>query len=974
MLIFGESYWRNYPRMRIQKKDIDYLLLLVIALIGLMPLILGTGSMKWDTIDLYQPWKYYITESINNGILPLWMPFANSGFAQMSDPGTWYPLSWILGLFGKYGLHMVGIEYVLHLFIAGAGFYKLSQYYGINRRVRILLAVSYMFSGFFVSNAQHNGWINSAAWLPFVFYFFLQLQKRPSFVPAVQLAIVVFLSLSGGYPGIFILTGYTLLFTFAGATLKKIYKENVRAWKKTGIYFSVAVMLFFIFSLPVLISSFEASREITRGSSMPLERVLVGSLTLPSLLSFVFPYTLAKGSEAFFLDNLTILNSFWGFISLLTLVFSLFSKKADRRVYTFAFLGLLFLAIALGKDLPVRRWLYYLLPFMGHTRFPATARIFSILFFLLAAGLGYERLFKDKNQVTAFLKYVLIVSISLFAGLVYLVVATDISHLPLLFEEGFWAFTIKASLTEKILLQGGIFFVEMMILQIFKKYWKTILPAIVILEMVISVQLNMGATIITHKSPFPTDKIINNLPDDYPIPDVNLPQYKTDDDFFRYRLPLIKYNYGIFYKIPSMDGNSPYGYRTYAKAHENGDLKKALNHPLVYFSPATSGVDSAQIQSTIRIEKYNPNEIDLIADMPSKGEIVFLQNKQRHWEATIDGNQAEISPFLTTFMAVSIPAGRHRIRFQYRPKAVIYGFYAGYSLLLLAILFLGLRWVLTRYRKRDFLSVTLVSIALVLTGVFIRKNFAKRKSSDDLYAFIAKEIRELQHEKGNDNVAIMANTDKKTAFANAQYIRNLTECGWCNIDSLLTRFDEPYLVYTAANVVPHQGIFDLIKAKYPTQVYAKKQGNAAVYLFQKESRPHEEQALSFDSLGVQTDSINTMPTAFQLTQNQAFSTARKIVYKNVAGKRLHISFSMKLSNGIAPLFVVQLIKNKKPVFWKGYNLNEYCRSRDEWFDLTYYFDTNEIKTTGGKHTLELLFWNNKKQAFQVRNFKITSID
>ena len=117
--------WRNPAFHRF----LDALLLLAIVIVALFPLVSGTNTMKWDATDLYLPWKYYVTECFANGELPLWNPFINSGFPQMADPGSWYPVSWILAwLGGGYSLNVLHWEYIIHLFIGGFGMYSLLRH------------------------------------------------------------------------------------------------------------------------------------------------------------------------------------------------------------------------------------------------------------------------------------------------------------------------------------------------------------------------------------------------------------------------------------------------------------------------------------------------------------------------------------------------------------------------------------------------------------------------------------------------------------------------------------------------------------------------------------------------------------------------------------------------------------------------------------------------------------------------------
>jgi hypothetical protein len=189
----------------------DASILLMVLVAALWPLFFGQAVMKWDAMDLYLPWKYFITDTLSHNQLPLWNPFINGGFSQMGDPGTWYPISWGVGaLFGGYSIGALHFEYLLHVYLGGLGFYFLLKQFGFSRTVIVSCAIGYMLSGLMIGNAQHVGWVVSAAWLPWVLRYYLKLQGSPNFRTAIQLALVLFFLLSGGYPGMFIVTIYVL--------------------------------------------------------------------------------------------------------------------------------------------------------------------------------------------------------------------------------------------------------------------------------------------------------------------------------------------------------------------------------------------------------------------------------------------------------------------------------------------------------------------------------------------------------------------------------------------------------------------------------------------------------------------------------------------------------------------------------------------------------------------------------------------
>jgi hypothetical protein len=67
------------------------------------------------------------------------------------------------------------------------------------------------------------------------------------------------------------------------------------------------------------------------------------------------------------------------------------------------------------------------------------------------------------------------------------------------------------------------------------------------------------------------------------------------------------------------------------------------------------------------IRKYSPNEVVLEADMKHDGLVVLSDTYHPDWQATVDGQAATIYPTDYLIRSVFVPAGRHTVRFVFRP-------------------------------------------------------------------------------------------------------------------------------------------------------------------------------------------------------------------------------------------------------------------------------------------------------------------
>lgn len=98
-------------------------------------------------------------------------------------------------------------------------------------------------------------------------------------------------------------------------------------------------------------------------------------------------------------------------------------------------------------------------------------------------------------------------------------------------------------------------------------------------------------------------------------------------------------------------------------------------------------------QGNVAIASETPQHITLDVDTPVAQYLVLAHTRYPGWEATLDGETAPILDANTAFMAVDVPAGRHRVEFTYRPRS----FRLGLALAAVGALLAGL---MAAFRRR----------------------------------------------------------------------------------------------------------------------------------------------------------------------------------------------------------------------------------------------------------------------------------
>ncbi|MBE7552429.1 MAG: YfhO family protein [Anaerolineales bacterium] len=102
----------------------------------------------------------------------------------------------------------------------------------------------------------------------------------------------------------------------------------------------------------------------------------------------------------------------------------------------------------------------------------------------------------------------------------------------------------------------------------------------------------------------------------------------------------------------------------------------------------TSGQPSPQDQ--VAILAYAPERVEIKATLASPGWLVLTDTYYPGWQATLDGNPAEILPVNIMFRAVEVPAGEHTVVFEFKPRSVVMGAWVSGGALVASALALAL--------------------------------------------------------------------------------------------------------------------------------------------------------------------------------------------------------------------------------------------------------------------------------------------
>ena len=324
--------------------------------------------------------------------------------------------------------------------------------------------------------------------------------------------------------------------------------------------------------------------------------------------------------------------------------------------------------------------MYDHLPGMNMFRMPALIRVFSIFCFLVCTGIGMQAFFsKEKKKLL-----VIIISLTLLliaSGCLYMIFRHPFSLTHL--TENLFSIKGNTSITNNLVFNGIIQFVIICImLMIFLRKLpfnlrNQLLTMLVIIDLCIAVRLNGPHTIYSEE--FSTHEVYQHTKlyhEGFPNPEMRPVELNNDNGIGYQALWL---NMNCFYKQPAIDGYNPFNLRNYEKLQFKNEIlfkKIILNSPVYMAHNKTAQIDFTQYQPT-------DIEIQVKTDIPDT--LILLQNQYPGWQANIDDHEVPVLVAQTTFLSVSLPAGKHHISFYYRPWKVLTGFYI--SLICLVMIF-----------------------------------------------------------------------------------------------------------------------------------------------------------------------------------------------------------------------------------------------------------------------------------------------
>ena len=643
----------------------------VVLFMAYLPVSSFLFFLKNDAFTGYFPPKFFMSESIHAGHLPLWNPYINFGIPQYGDmsSGYWSPVTWLIASTVGYNAYTFTLEVLLYLLIGGIGVYKLMGSLQLNTHVRTIAAVAFMCCGYNVGHLQHFNWISGAAFLPWCFWSYNLMLHNSSLKNIIKTVLLLYMLVASAHPGIIIsafyfFLAYKLFFLFSNNEKESI----VQKLKQASISHLTVVILFAFLAVGMITGYLDILPHFLRSEKISLADSLLNPSTAQSWLSTIFPFATVK-NDVLFNTDMSMRNSYFSLTLLLFFLSSLLSKRTRLQNFLL-FAGLFFLLLSTGGIF--KTIAYKFIPFIGYVRLNGEFRIFSIFCFILIAAIELNKYITEQKSFYGAVKWIyyaieIIVIAAIIFGF-YKIFSTKESifyHISSITSQQGVSSKLKTlidaiSFYDTLWLQGLI---QLFLLWAVKwslrfRLW-SLLKKIVVADMIIACLLNVPFTGAGKASVATIQQVINNSPKGIPVPKlIPINQYDTvstaekemigDWSMYNKQPGTVK---EVFYPIVLKNMN------TYFESKIN-----YTNKPFIFIDDTST--------SNISIQSFSPQKIELTVNDNSADKLVLQQNFYPHWYYVNGTEKKEVQQYGVNFMSAPLNKGENKISFVFEPTNV----------------------------------------------------------------------------------------------------------------------------------------------------------------------------------------------------------------------------------------------------------------------------------------------------------------
>ena len=655
------------------------LFFIAIVLIAFLPISSFLFFLKNDAFTGYFPPKFFMSESIHAGYLPLWNPYINFGFPQYGDMsgGYWSPITWIIASTAGYNAYTFTIETLFYIVVGGLGMFRLMSSWQLNKEVIIMGAVAYMCCGYMIGHLQHFNWLSGAAFLPWCFWSYQLLLQKFSVRHVVQTAVLLYMLVASAHPGIIISTGYFFTAYLVYHFFSNPGNSTISArLKSLSVSHTFLIVLFLLLGAGMVSGYLDLLPQFIRGEKISLRDSLLHPTNIQSWISVLFPFATVK-NESLFNNDISARNCYFSITLLYFFILSLVNKKTGLQRFLLP-AGFLFALLASGGFF--KTLAYQFVPFIGYVRLNGEFRIFAIFCFILLACLELNKHIQQKKKFSGAIQWIYyIIEIAVITGIIFGAYKSFGSKESFIYklqgitQQNGFSFKLKAfidaiSFYDTFWMQGII---QLLLLWGIKwclrfNSWQ-LLKKILIADMIIACLMNIPFTGVGKASVAQVQSVLNKSPKGIPLP--ILSPIKNNVAGTPDENSMIG-DWSMYNKQIGTAQEVPYpiilkNMRAYFDKDAITGKENHLDKAFIYLE------DSAE--ATIQLLSFSPQQMELKVQSNTATKLVLQQNFYPHWYYSIGNDKKELNQYEMNFMSVPIVKGETHLKISFEPILIKYG-------------------------------------------------------------------------------------------------------------------------------------------------------------------------------------------------------------------------------------------------------------------------------------------------------------
>lgn len=640
---------------------------------------LGIYALQYDAIDVFLPWRFYGSESLKQGIVPLWNPYQDGGYPFFADLqySIWNPELFIVSLFSRYNATTIQFLYILYIVIGGLGFRYLLKQFKLDNQAAFYGGILFMLSGVIIGHGQSIVSVLGIIWLPWVIGSYLAVLTS-SFTIKTTLAFILFtfLMLSSGYQAVSIMLAYVML-TFAIYRLIEILlSKNKNALKRylNGHLISGAILG--ILMLGSILSLIDVFPYLSRLGGLNIEDTQRFITHPKAIISALFP--LAALQIKFPHMDISFQNIFNGFLIFLLLIYGIknFKKYSSPYLTILMIFGFIYGLASLGYFTPVQPFLAKYLPGFNLFYYPIFYRYFTWVFLLIVASFGLHYFIKSKSQ--KYFLYFLIFLLTFFLCAFFITIENLESVLFKPFEN--WGEVFRNfSFSEAVLLQSLLYFLlssSFIVVYFIRKQKSNLILLFLVVELALISQLNIPVTVHGFTKTATINTYLTNNKEGFIIPNnsVKMSAYSNIG-----KEGVIWRNQGNFTNLPNLEGFTSFRLNNRKNISDNyPEIEKFIGSKPFSYLKSDKG--------NVIIQSFLPNHFVFKTTLKQIDTLVVQQANYPGWKVKINEIPNNILTVNGFEMGIPLQKGENTIDVQFHKPLIEFLFYLthiGFIILLL---------------------------------------------------------------------------------------------------------------------------------------------------------------------------------------------------------------------------------------------------------------------------------------------------